>query len=114
MERRFHAGQVNASIFFLRALPIFPLSVISAAAGLIRLPLKQFTLWTFYGTVPRCLFLGYLGWWMGETYHHIAYGIDKAETVVSVILILAILGLNLWLRAKVRRGVFQRTPRRPS
>jgi len=34
MEHRFQAGQVNTSIFFLRALPIFPLSVISAAAGL--------------------------------------------------------------------------------
>ena len=47
LERRFHGGRVNASIFLLRALPIFPLSVISAAAGLLRLPLGQFTLWTF-------------------------------------------------------------------
>lgn len=60
MERRFHVGQVNTSLFFLRALPIFPLSVISAAAGLLRLPIKQFTLWTFYGSIPRCFFLGYL------------------------------------------------------
>ena len=102
MERRFRAGQVNVSIFLLRALPIFPLSVISAAAGLIRLPLKQFSLWTFYGTIPRCLFLGYLGWWLGETYHHIAYGIDKAETAVSAVIILAVLGMIVWLRARMR------------
>lgn len=108
MERRFHAGQVNVTIFFLRALPIFPLSVISAAAGLIRLPLKQFSLWTFYGTVPRCLFLGYLGWWMGETYHHIAYGIDKAETAVSLLIILAVLLLILWLRGTVRQKILRK------
>jgi membrane protein DedA with SNARE-associated domain len=102
LERRFHAGQVNASIFFLRALPIFPLSVISAAAGLFRLPLKRFSLWTFYGTIPRCLFLGYLGWLMGETYHKIGYGIDKVETIVSVFIILVLLALILWLRARVR------------
>lgn len=107
MERRFRSGRVNASIFFLRALPIFPLSVISAAAGLIRLPLKQFSLWTFYGTIPRCLFLGYLGWGMGETYHHIAYGIDRAETIASVLIILAVLALILWLRAKVRGRLFK-------
>jgi len=101
MERRFRAGHINASIFFLRALPIFPLSVISAAAGLIRLPVKQFSLWTFYGTIPRCLFLGYLGWWVGETYHHIAYGIDRAETVVSGLLLLVV-SLVVWLRARVR------------
>ncbi len=108
LERRFRAGQVNASIFFLRALPIFPLSVISAAAGLFRLPVKQFSLWTFYGTIPRCLFLGYLGWGLGETYRGIAHGIDKAETTVSVLLILLIFALILWLRARVRGKIFNR------
>lgn len=108
MERRFHAGQVNGSIFFLRALPIFPLSVISAAAGLIRLPLKQFSLWTFYGTIPRCLFLGYLGWWAGETYHHIAYGIDRAEMIVSILLIVFVLAAIIWLRARVRARILKR------
>jgi membrane protein DedA with SNARE-associated domain len=108
MELRFRRGHINASLFCLRALPIFPLSVISAAAGLIRLPLRQFALWTFYGTIPRCLLLGYLGWWMGDTYHHIAYGIDRAETVVSVLIIFTILALNFWLRAKVRGTIFKR------
>ncbi len=107
MERRFRGGQINASLFFLRALPIFPLSIISAAAGLIRLPLKQFSLWTFYGTIPRCLFLGYLGWWMGGTYHRVAYGIDRAETVVSILIILAVLAVMFWLRGKVRGKIFK-------
>ena len=102
LERRFQSGQVNTLIFFLRALPIFPLSVISAAAGLLRLPLGQFSLWTFYGTVPRCLFLGYLGWGLGETYQGIAKGIDKAEGIVSGILILGVIAAIIWLRARVR------------
>ncbi|OGQ77335.1 MAG: hypothetical protein A3G40_06660 [Deltaproteobacteria bacterium RIFCSPLOWO2_12_FULL_57_22] len=109
MEHRFRAGQINTSIFFLRALPIFPLSVISAAAGLIRLPLKEFTLWTFYGTIPRCLFLGYLGWWVGETYHRIAYGIDTAETLVSILLIGFILAVILWLRARLRTRILKQS-----
>jgi membrane protein DedA with SNARE-associated domain len=107
MERRFQSGQINTSIFFLRALPIFPLSVISAAAGLLRLPVRQFSLWTFYGTIPRCLFLGYLGWGLGETYQGIAKGIDKAEGIVSGILILAIIGAIIWLRARVRNKILQ-------
>jgi membrane protein DedA with SNARE-associated domain len=102
LERRFQSGQVNTLIFFLRALPIFPLSVISAAAGLLRLPLGQFSLWTFYGTIPRCLFLGYLGWGLGETYQGMARGIDKAEAIVSGILILAVIAGIMWLRARVR------------
>jgi membrane protein DedA with SNARE-associated domain len=102
LERRFQGGQVNTLIFFLRALPIFPLSVISAAAGLLRLPLGKFSLWTFYGTIPRCLLLGYLGWGLGETYQGIARGIDKAEGIVSGVLILGILAAIIWLRARVR------------
>lgn len=102
MERRFHAGKVNTSIFFLRALPLFPLSVISAAAGLLRLPMKQFSLWTFYGSIPRCLFLGYLGWGLGEAYQGMAKGLDRVETIVSTLLIVLIFAVILWLRAKVR------------
>jgi membrane protein DedA with SNARE-associated domain len=102
MERRFKDSGVKASIFFLRALPIFPLSVISAAAGLLRLPIKQFSLWTFYGTIPRCLLLGYLGWGLGETYHSIAKGIDRAESIVSALLIVLIFTGIFWLRSRVR------------
>jgi membrane protein DedA with SNARE-associated domain len=102
MERHFNAGKVNTLIFFLRALPLFPLSVISAAAGLLRLPMKQFTLWTFYGSIPRCLFLGYLGWGLGEAYQGMARGLDRVETIVSGLLIVLICAVILWLRAKVR------------
>ena len=102
MERRFKDSGVKASIFFLRALPIFPLSVISAAAGLLRLPLKQFSLWTFYGTIPRCLLLAYLGWGLGETYHGIARGIDRAESIVSAVLIILTIVAIIWLRSRVR------------
>ena len=107
MERRFHSGQINTSLFFLRALPIFPLSVISAAAGLLRLPIKQFTLWTFYGSVPRCLFLGYLGWGLGEPYQAMAKGIDKVETIVSMLMLGLIFALILWVRWRVRGKILK-------
>jgi membrane protein DedA with SNARE-associated domain len=107
MERRFQAGQVNTSIFFLRALPIFPLSVISASAGLLRLPIKQFTVWTFYGSIPRCLFLGYLGWGLGESYQAIAKGIDRVETMVSMLFLGLIFAVILWLRLKVRGNILK-------
>jgi membrane protein DedA with SNARE-associated domain len=108
MERRFRSGRVSTSIFLLRALPIFPLSVISAGAGLLRLPIKQFSLWTFYGTLPRCFFLGYLGWAMGETYQSLATGIDKAESIVSVLLLVGVCAGIVWLRARVRRQIFEK------
>ncbi len=108
LERRFQGGRVNTTIFFLRALPIFPLSVISAAAGLLRLPLQQFSIWTFYGAIPRCLLLGYLGWGLGETYQGFAKGLDRAEGVVSAILILTVIGAIVWLRARVRGKMLEK------
>jgi membrane protein DedA with SNARE-associated domain len=108
LERRFQSGQVKNTIFFLRALPIFPLSVISAAAGLLRLPLNQFSVWTFYGTIPRCLLLAYLGWGLGETYQGFAKGIDRAEGIVSGILLVVILGAIVWLRARVKSNMLDK------
>ena len=108
LERRFQSGQVKNTIFFLRALPIFPLSVISAAAGLLRLPLNQFSVWTFYGTIPRCLLLAYLGWGLGETYQGFAKGIDRAEGIVSGILLVVILGAIIWLRARVKSNMLDK------
>ena len=108
LERRLQGGRINTTIFFLRALPIFPLSVISAAAGLLRLPLQQFSLWTFYGAIPRCLLLGYLGWGLGETYQGFAKGLDKAESIVSGILILSVIGTIVWLRARVRGKILEK------
>jgi membrane protein DedA with SNARE-associated domain len=111
MERRFRAGHINATIFFLRALPVFPLSVISAAAGLLRLPLGRFGIWTFAGAIPRCLLLAYLGWWVGETYHQAAESIDRLETIVSAALILATVAFIVWLRFRVRSRILGRQDR---
>jgi membrane protein DedA with SNARE-associated domain len=105
MERRFRQGQINALIFFLRALPVVPLSLISAAAGLLRLPAGQFGLWTLYGSIPRCLTLGYLGWWIGEAYSAWARQIDRMETAISVILLVGAVLALIWIRARVRSSL---------
>ncbi len=106
-QHRLRGSHVKATIFFLRALPIFPLSLISAAAGFVRLPPVTFTLWTLYGSIPRCLLLAYLGWGLGDTYHRLAHGIDRAETLVSLSIVLLAIGLIIWLRGRVRKRVLK-------
>lgn len=104
-QRRLRGGQVRAIIFWLRAIPIFPLSLISVAAGFVRLAPWTFTLWTFYGSIPRCLFLGYLGWGLGETYHRLAHGINRVETIVSLLIIISVIAIIVWLRRRVRKTI---------
>jgi membrane protein DedA with SNARE-associated domain len=64
-------------------------------------------LWTFHGSIVRCLFLGYLGWALGEPYQAMAKGIDKIEAIVSLLLLGSIFGLILWLRWRVRGKILE-------
>ena len=106
-QRRLRGSHVKATIFFLRALPIVPLSLISAAAGFVRLPPVTFTLWTLYGSIPRCLLLAYLGWGIGDAYHRLAHGIDRVETLLSLSIVLLVIGLIVWLRRRMRKSVLK-------
>ncbi|UPT75507.1 MAG: VTT domain-containing protein [Elusimicrobiota bacterium] len=101
MEARLK-GRVPTMIFLLRAAPIVPLSLISAAAGVLRLPLGQFTLWTFLGSIPRCLLLGYLGYLTRDTYEGLAKQINTAESLISAAIVASVLGAVLWLRARMK------------
>jgi membrane protein DedA with SNARE-associated domain len=102
MEQKL-TGKVGLMIFLLRALPIMPLSLISAACGILRVPLLQFTVWTLLGSIPRCLILGYLGYLTRESYEGLAGRLNHWESLVSAgILVVAIAGI-LWLRARMRK-----------
>lgn len=101
MEKRFVENRAGLILFSLRAVPIVPLSLISAAAGAIRIQLWPFTLWTFLGSIPRCLFLGYLGWMMHDTYVSIAEGFNFMEGLISALLVLSAVALVIVLRVRM-------------
>lgn len=103
MEKRLE-GRVGLMLFTLRALPIVPLSLISAAAGVLRLPVVPFTLWTFLGSLPRCLLLGVLGYMTRDTYEGIAKNLNKAESLVSAAIVVGSFALILWLRSRMRKA----------
>lgn len=101
MEKKLE-GRVNMMIFLLRALPIMPLSLISAAAGVLRLPLFAFTVWTFAGSIPRCLVLGYLGYLTRDSYQGLAGHINALESIVSIAIVVGVFGVILWLRGRMK------------
>ncbi len=101
MEKRI-AGKAGPAIFTLRALPIVPLSLISAAAGVLRLPIAVFSIWTFAGSLPRCLILGYLGYLTRDTYEGLAGRINAGESAISVAIVAAVLVVILWLRSRMK------------
>lgn len=103
MERRLE-GRTSLMIFLLRALPIMPLSLISAAAGVLRLPAGAFSLWTFAGSLPRCLLLGYLGYLSRDAYEGLAKRINSVESLISAALVAGAFTLILWLRWRMKRA----------
>lgn len=77
-------------LFTTRAVPIIPLSVVSLAAGAIRMEAKKFAIVTFLGTLPRYLVLGLAGWLVGEAFSTIGHVVDYLENLTLVLLIVFI------------------------
>lgn len=104
MEQRLSKRHPGPMIALLRALPIIPLSLISIAGGVIRWPLGSFSLWTFVGSVPRCLVLAILGWMTRGAYDGLAHGFDRLESLVSAGIVVAVVALVWWLRNRIQRS----------
>lgn len=104
MDQRL-AGKAAPALFTLRALPVVPLSLISAASGVLRLPLKTFAVWTFLGSVPRCFLLGGLGYLTRDAYDGLAGRINTMESFLSVALVAGTIAAILFLRARAKRGM---------
>jgi len=104
LEKRFQGKKEALSIFFSRAIPVFPISLVSIFAGLLRVPIKPFTFYTFLGSIFRCLFLGFVGWWIGATYEKMAARLDSVETIVSILLLIGMGGVLGYLYYRFRKS----------
>ena len=94
-------------ILLLLILPVTPISLVAASCGLIGIRTFEYYVLILIGVFLRTIFLGYLGWQMGETYESIAHGLDKTESLLSVGLVFVafiILGLLYYKRQKVLKS----------
>ena len=103
LEKRFQGKKEALSIFLSRAIPVFPISLVSIFAGLLRVPIKPFTFYTFLGSIFRCFFLGFFGWWIGSTYEKVATRLDSLETIVSILMLIGMFVAFGYLYNKFRR-----------
>lgn len=100
-KKLFERGWKDDIILFIsRAIPIIPLSPISFCAGVIRLDVKRFTLWTFLGAMPRYFVLGLIGWFVGVAYGELS---ESIEFIESLILLSIIIVIVIFILYRIRR-----------
>jgi len=104
LEKRFQGRKEALSLFLSRAIPVFPISLVSIFAGLLRIPIRPFTFYTFLGSIFRCFFLGFVGWWIGATYEKVATRLDSVETVVSILMLIGMGVVLGYLYFKLRKS----------
>ncbi len=92
-------------IFFLRAIPVVPNSVVSALGGLIRMHFLRYCLLTFLGIMVRALILGVIGWEAGELYREYAAVIDRFENYILLAFAFCLLVLLVFMRRRREKKV---------
>lgn len=98
---KLNGGRRDLSLLMLRIVPIFPLSVVSVGAGILRIELVPYTLLTLLGSFLRYSFLGILGFLLGETYEAVSSWLDSIENLLMLIVIITVL---VYLVHRSRRG----------
>ncbi|AKK10676.1 DedA family protein [Corynebacterium uterequi] len=91
-----------ASVFFGRFIPGVR-SLISIPAGIDRMPIWKFSLWTTLGSAGWNLLLIALGVWLGESYTLVEKYVGEYSNVVYVIIALILVAAFVWLLLRARR-----------
>jgi len=91
---RFFQKWGSATAFFSRLLPIVR-TYISLPAGITKMPLVKFCIYTFLGSFPWCFLLAYIGTVVGNNLSVLTPFFRSFEVVI-IIALLILLALYIW------------------
>ncbi len=83
---RFFAKYGTFAVFFGRFVPLVR-TFVSVPAGLARMDLKVFVVYTLAGSIIWATFLAFLGYQLGENYEKLRDYMGPADIIVAVILL---------------------------
>lgn len=84
----------EVTVFFSRMLPVVR-TFIALPAGIARMPLGKFHAYTFFGSLPWCWFLAYVGYRMGQHWRQISGSYHRFDVAVVAALVV-MFGAFLW------------------
>ncbi|KKS83106.1 MAG: hypothetical protein UV58_C0001G0033 [Candidatus Wolfebacteria bacterium GW2011_GWC1_43_10] len=82
----------ETTVFFSRLLPVVR-TFISFPAGLGKMNLLRFSLYTFLGSFVWSAFLAYIGFFLGENWHSVSYYFRKFDYLIAVLILV---GFGWW------------------
>jgi membrane protein DedA with SNARE-associated domain len=91
---RFFQKWGGATAFFSRFMPIVR-TYISLPAGITKMPLIKFSVYTFLGSFPWCFLLAYAGTLVGNNLSKLT-PIFRSLEVVIIVVLLILLALYIW------------------
>lgn len=98
---RFFNRWGNSAVFVGRLLPVIR-TFIAFPAGVARMPLVPFHLYTFAGSWPFCFALTWVGMKLGQAWHtdpRLKAAFHSADAVIGVVLV-ALAALWVWYRVR--------------
>lgn len=96
---RWFARYGGAATFASRMLPVVR-TFISLPAGIGKMEIKRFTVYSFVGSIPWCALLAYLGYVLGDSWRIIFDQYGHYVDYAVIIGIVAVIGYFLYLRRK--------------
>ena len=94
MADRWFLKYGEAAVLISRMLPVVR-TFISLPAGIVRMNVPRFILFSFIGAVPWCYLLAYIGLKLGERWDELREYFHHLDVVIGVVLVLG-LGYFLW------------------
>ncbi len=95
----FFARHGDPTIFFTRLMPIIR-TFISLPAGITRMNLGKFVVYTFVGSFLWCIILGYAGYTLGQHWQDVGGALRKYDVLIAVVIVALI---ALFIYRHVRR-----------
>lgn len=90
-EKRFKDTRKTwITITVLRAIPFFPIALVSLTSGVLRLNKWKYALSTLIGSIPRTFILAFMGWSLGSTYTSFATQLNILENIIAVSIIICV------------------------
>ncbi len=79
-------------LFGARCIPVIPSIAVNLFCGLIKYPLKNYLVVTFFGALIQATILAIVGWQLGNVYIKLVDEISFLNDIIAIIIVLAIVG----------------------